>query len=64
MRCYCCDKPLSGVESTRKFKESGNYTDMCDKCLKTLTDDYDIETVEGEGVDEDLFDDEGNPREE
>lgn len=63
MRCYCCNNPLSGKESTRKFKLSGIYTDMCDKCLSEISD-QDIATVEGEGEDEDLFDDDGNPKEE
>jgi hypothetical protein len=32
---------------------------MCDTCLVTISDD--VETVEGEGTDEDLFDNDGNP---
>lgn len=63
MRCYCCDNPLSGRESTRKFKTSGMFTDMCDKCLQAISD-QELETVDGEGQDEDLFDDDGNPLEE
>jgi hypothetical protein len=31
---------------------------MCDECLSTISD---VPTVEGEGTDEELFDDEGNP---
>lgn len=62
MRCYCCDRILKPSESTRKFKETsyspGGYTDMCDKCLSEISD---LETIDGEGTDEDLFDDEGNP---
>jgi len=49
MRCYCCDNLLTPVESTRRFKESGAFTDMCDTCLNTLSD---IETVDGVGVDD------------
>lgn len=63
MRCYCCNNPLSGKESARKFKLSDTYTDMCDKCLLEILDQA-IATVEGEGEDEDLFDDDGNPKEE
>lgn len=58
MRCYCCNNILKPSESTRKFKESDTYTDMCDGCLATIAD---VETVDGEGVDEELFDDDGNP---
>jgi hypothetical protein len=32
---------------------------MCDKCLNEISDD--VETIEGEALDEQLFDDEGNP---
>ena len=60
MRCYCCDRILKPSESTRKFKESQAYTDMCDGCLSTISDD--VETVEGEGTDDELFDEDGNPK--
>lgn len=38
MRCYCCNALLTPQESTRKFKGSGEYTDMCTPCLKTIDD--------------------------
>ena len=38
MRCFCCNKSLSNLESTRKFS-SGVFTDMCNKCLGTISDD-------------------------
>jgi hypothetical protein len=60
MRCYCCNNPLSGVESTRRFKESNEFTDMCDACLATILNDN-LETVEGNAEDDDLFDEDGNP---
>jgi hypothetical protein len=59
MRCYCCNKLLKPSEATRKFKESGVFTDMCNECLSTISEE--VETVEGEGNDEDLFDDDGEP---
>lgn len=34
------------------------FTEMCDACLSTITE---IETIEGEVTDEDLFDEDGNP---
>jgi hypothetical protein len=61
-RCYCCNHILKPSEATRKFKESGVYTEMCNTCLGTIDDS--VETVEGEAVDEELFDDLGNPLEE
>jgi hypothetical protein len=39
MRCSCCNVILSTQESTRKFKVSGDYVDMCNKCLNTIDDD-------------------------
>jgi hypothetical protein len=58
MRCYACNNILKPSESTRKFKESGAFTDMCEVCLGTIAE---VETVEGAGEDEDLFDDDGEP---
>lgn len=60
MRCYCCDNLLTPQQATRKFKESEEYTDMCDKCLNEIVD-YDLDTVDGEACDEDLFDANGDP---
>lgn len=56
MRCYCCNKILKPSEATRKFKESGSYTEMCDGCLAEITD---VETVEGAGRDDEYFEDDG-----
>ena len=39
MRCYCCDRPLSDFESTRKSVSTGEYLDMCNKCYSTIKDD-------------------------
>lgn len=33
MRCTCCNKLLSDFEATRKHAETGEYLDMCNKCL-------------------------------
>ena len=41
---------LTPAESVRRFKGSGEFVDMCNKCLSTISDD--IETVDG-SVDED-----------
>ena len=50
MKCVCCDVILTTAESVRKFKNSGNYVDMCNKCLSTISDD--VATVEGTASDE------------
>ncbi len=58
MRCYCCNKILMPSEATAKFRESGTYTDMCNQCLSEISE---VETIEGAGEDDQLFDDDGNP---
>lgn len=35
MHCYACDVILTDFESRRKFP-SGEYTDLCSKCLSTI----------------------------
>lgn len=42
MRCYCCNKVLSSQEATRRFKESGEFADMCNDCLSTIDDDVEV----------------------
>lgn len=58
MKCYACDHILTPQEATRKFKLSGEYTDMCNQCLKTIDDE--IETVDGNCVEEDNEDLDGD----
>lgn len=45
MRCYCCNVVLSSVEATRKFTDSGEYTEMCNECLGHI--DGEVDTEEG-----------------
>lgn len=53
MRCYACDHILKPSEATRKFKKSGAFTDLCNKCLSSISEgDEFTETVDGAGVDE------------
>lgn len=54
MRCYCCDRELSTQESTRRFKLSKEYTDMCNTCLATIEE---VETLDSDRVDEEDFED-------
>lgn len=51
MRCSCCNVILTTQESTRKFKVSGDYVDMCNKCLNTI--DEDVQYSEGSFEEED-----------
>jgi len=51
MKCSCCDVILTTQESVRKFKNSGEYVDMCNKCLSTISDD--VQVIDGEAEDED-----------
>lgn len=39
MRCLACNVPLNDAESSRKFSESGQYVDLCNKCNKWMPDD-------------------------
>ena len=55
MRCSACNVILSTSESVRRFKNSGDFVDLCNKCLSTISDD--VETVDGEAHDEESEDD-------
>ncbi len=52
MRCSCCNVVLTPQESVRKFRDSGQYTDTCTKCLR----DIPVATVEGAAFEEDYID--------
>jgi len=43
MRCTCCDRLLNDFEATRKSKTTGEYLDMCNKCVATVQDALDTE---------------------
>lgn len=60
MRCYCCNNILTTQEAVRRFKESSEPTEMCNTCLGTIAE---VDTVDGEAVEDGLFDDLGNPLE-
>ena len=55
MKCSCCDVILSTRESVRKFKTSGDYVDMCDKCLSTISED--VSVIEGKAADDTSYED-------
>lgn len=47
MRCYCCNHILSKAEATRKFSESGAFTEMCNACLTSIEDNDNLALEEG-----------------
>ena len=51
MRCTCCNVILTPQESVRRFKQSQEFVDMCNKCLSTISDD--VRVVEGNAPAED-----------
>jgi len=53
-RCYSCNCILTPQELVRKFKGSGEYTEMCSSCLNTISDE--VETQEGSYEDTDEYD--------
>lgn len=53
MKCTACDRLLTTQEATRKFKGSGEYVDLCNKCLSTIDDQ--VSYTEGNVSDEDDF---------
>lgn len=36
MRCISCDTRLTHRESCTRFRASGNFTELCSACLKTM----------------------------
>ncbi len=50
MRCYSCNKVLTTQESVRRFKGSGDFVDLCNGCLSTISED--VDTVDGCGGEE------------
>ena len=47
MRCCCCNRALSDFESTLRSSVTGDFLDVCKKCLKGL----DIATTERPDLD-------------
>jgi hypothetical protein len=36
MRCYCCNNNLTDFESTRRSAETGDFLEMCNRCVKGM----------------------------
>lgn len=67
MRCVCCNKVLSSFESCLKHPVTGEYLDICQRCLKDIpivpippdTDGVTMDQDDPDGATEDfLFDQE------
>lgn len=50
MKCLSCDKFLSDREASRKGIFSGDYLDLCDKCISTIPDLEYTENTEASDV--------------
>lgn len=50
MRCQSCDKNLNDWESTKKNPMTGDYEDLCSKCLNVV-----IQDVEQSKYDHDIL---------
>jgi len=35
MKCLACDHILSDLEATRRYAESGEFVDLCTRCIDT-----------------------------
>lgn len=46
MRCKACDENLSNEEATRKSPNTGDYIDMCNRCLGTVVEFLPYEVVD------------------
>lgn len=56
MRCQACNVILTPAESTRKFA-SGEFVDLCNKCLGTIQEDVATEEGNYDQEDEESKDD-------
>lgn len=43
MRCTCCDRNLNDFESTRKHAETGEYLDICNRCLSSMDNEIPVQ---------------------
>lgn len=50
MKCQSCDKFLSDREASRKGLFSGEFLDLCDRCVSTIPDLEYIENPEASSV--------------
>jgi hypothetical protein len=55
VRCLSCDCNLSDFESTRKSSITGDFLDVCSRCLGSILDD--VSTVENWNLYDERVDD-------
>lgn len=66
MKCLSCDVILSSFEATRKYKNTQNYVDLCNRCFASISDliqttsRRDLINSRDEDWDDDDDDDENN----
>jgi hypothetical protein len=64
MRCTCCNVNLNAFESTRKSATTGEYLDICNRCISGLgietVDRPDLNPFEESNDDLDPYDGEGD----
>lgn len=53
MRCSACNVILNTQESTRKFTNSGEFVDLCNKCFNTISDDIQYTENDYEEIEDD-----------
>jgi len=41
MRCLSCNNPLNDLEATRRYTESQEFIDLCNKCFGYIKEDID-----------------------
>ncbi len=57
MRCLSCNRRLNDKEATRKYSNSGEYIDLCDRCFGYIADDVpDVDEPLGSSVYDDIDD--------
>lgn len=42
MRCIACNVELTDYEATRRYAVSGEFVDLCNRCLSVSLDDGDV----------------------
>ena len=55
MRCAACNVILNNQEATRKFANSGQFVDLCNKCFNTIADDVQYTENDYEEVKDDDY---------
>jgi hypothetical protein len=46
MRCNACNRLLSDFEATRRHAETGDFLDLCNRCLQVVNEQTKIPAIE------------------